>query len=347
MTYEKLEQRRLNLSCTRRNLAGLSEDFDKINIHENYLYGISKKDFYSGMDALAQTFRALYTGMINEPQNYAMKDNDDKKGLEMNMNFLFLLAQKGDLNNGSLDIDGKPLALALKEAKVTKPETYFNILEPLGFVIAGLGNKIEASDIITIEYPDNSYLLTALKAMAEAISMFSKLKPHQQSSNYFELLDYRVLENYPATEPTTTIEYILSKIKGESQGVVKLFYDFIKPHATCQIKGSIRHYWTLTFTLKSTKKVIMSLKVNLKSHDVKLNLFNLNKYTGILNGSPAKMLNEIRHGGWETDNEYAFVFDFDGTTYRKDPDGSFVFTKPDKNDFELLIKLLKKELEFM
>jgi len=346
MIFERLEQRRLNLSCAKRNLAGLTDSFDEINVHENYLRGMAKEDFYSGMDALAQVFRLLYTGMISDPQNYAMKDHNDKKGLEKNMNFLFVLAQQGNLNNGSFEIDGKLFAFALKAARVTKPEMYFDILKPLGFTVTGNGKKIEASNIITIEYPDNSYLLAVLKAMVDAIDMFSNVKPYQLCNNFFELLDYRVLENYPATTQLTTIEYIISKIKGESRDVVEMFYNFIKPLVKCKIKGSIGHYWTPTFTLKSTKRVIMSLKINLESHDVKLNLFNIGKYTDSLHELPTKLLNEIKYSGWETDNEYAFVFDLDGKTYRKNPESAFVFTTPDKNEAMFLLKLLKKELEF-
>ena len=331
MIYETIEKRRLTLTCVKRNLAGLSKNFSEINVHESYLRGIKRGNFCAGLDALAQAFRTLYTEMMSKPQSYAMKHDDDKKGLEKNMNFLFLLAQKGSLNNGALEIEGKLFAQALKEAKVTKPEMYFNILEPLGFITSGLSKKIEISEIIIVEFPDNPYLLATLKAMTDAIGMFLKCKPYQQSNNYFELLDHRVLENYPATEPMNTMEYILSKIKGESRDIVEMFYDFIKPSVKLQIKGSIGHYWTMTFTLKSTKRVIMSLKVNLESHDVKLNLFNLGKYMAHLDGFPTKMLDEIKYSGWETDNEYAFVFDLDGKTYRKNPESAFVFTKPDKN----------------
>jgi len=128
---------------------------------------------------------------------------------------------------------------------------------------------------------------------------------------------------------------------------VKMFCDFIEPLAKCQIKGSFGYYLTLTFTLKSTKKVIMSLKINLESHDVKLNLFNIGKYTELLDGFPEKTVDEIKYGGGETEGEYAFVFELDGKTFRKNPEGSFVFTKPDKADSKLLLELLKKELEFV
>ena len=344
---ERLEKRRLNFSCTRRNLVGLTESFEGINIHECYLQKLTKDEFCSGMNALSRTFRTLYTEIINNPQNFAMKDEDDHIGLAKNMNFLLLLAQKGNPNNSSLEINGKRLALALKEAKVTKPDIYFQIFEPLGFITIGLGKKIEASETITLKYPDNHYLLAALKAMADAIGMFSTSKPHHQCNNFFELLDSRVLENYPATKPETTMEYILTKLRGESRDVAKMFYEFINPLSKCEIKGSIGWYWTPTFTLKTTKKVIMSLKLNLESHDVKLNLFNIGKYTELLNNFPAKIINEIKCGGSETESKYAFVFDLDGKTYRKSPETSFVFAKPDTHDSTLLLKLLKKEIEFV
>jgi len=87
--------------------------------------GTLQEDFYSGMDVLAQTFRTLYTGMIGEPQFYGIKDDSDNKGLTNCMDFLFILAQVGNLNNRTYEADGKLLAAALKGAKVTRPERYF------------------------------------------------------------------------------------------------------------------------------------------------------------------------------------------------------------------------------
>ena len=347
---EHIEKRRLETTHAEKILLGLNTNFENIIVHENYLHGLEKEDFCSGLNALARTFHALYTGMINEPQTYAMKNADDVKGFVKNMNFLFLLAQKGVLNNGFFKIDGNVFASALKEAKVTKPEMYFQILETVGFITAGLGKKIETSENITAEFPDNKYIFTALKVMADTIGMFSGINPNR-GNNYFNLLDYRVLEKYPAVAPKDTLEYILSKLKNENRDVAEMLYELIKPFAKCDIKGDIGWYWTPTFTLKSTKKVIMSLKLTLDSHDVKLNLANIGKYTELLDGFPAKMIKEVTDGGWGCGNcnskcESAFAFDFNGVAYRKCRCGSFVFTEPNKNDTELLLGLLKKELEF-
>ena len=93
----------------------------------------------------------------------------------------------------------------------------------------------------------------------------------------------------------------------------------------------------------------MSLKLTLDSHDVKLNLANLGKYTALLDGFPDKMTNEIKNGGWGCGDcnpkcESAFAFDLDGASYRKCRCGSFVFAEPDKKDTGLLLRLLEKEL---
>jgi hypothetical protein len=339
------------MTRAKKNLAGLTADFQGINVHKNFLNGLEKDQFISGMDALAKTFKSIYAGMIKQPKIYAMKNDEDVKENKKNMYFLLLLARKGTMKSGLLEIDGKVLAPALKNAKVTKPEMYFKIMEPLGFTSAGLGKKIETSEKITVEFPGNNYLLFALKAMADAIGMFSKGKPHQ-GNIYFELLDHRVLENYPAIEPKATMEFILSKLKSEGRDVVEMFYEFITPLAKCKIKGSFEWYWTPVFTLKSSKKVIMSFKLTQESYDVKLNLANIGKYTGLLDGFPSKMMNEIKNGGWNCGNckakkgECAFVFDLGGKSYRKCCCGSFVFNNPDKNDSGLLLGLLKKELEF-
>ena len=350
MIPEKLEQRRLSTSRVQRNLLGLTENIEGLSVNQNYLFGLEVEEFSSGMKALAQSFKSMYIGMINEPNAYAIKNDSDTKGLVKIMNFLFLLAQKGILNNGLLEIAGIEFALALKDAKVTKPEIYFRIFESLGFITSGLSHKIETSDMITVEFPDNHYLLTVIKAMADAVGMFSKITPNRINV-YFELLDYRVLENYPATEPKLSMEYILSRLKNESREVAEKFDSFLKPFAKCKIKGGIGWYMTPTFTSKSTKKVIMSLKLDFESHDVKLNLANIDKYTEVLSDFPEKMINEIKYGGWDCSKcnpqcERAFMFILDGVSYRKCHCGSFVFTEPSIADSKLLLELLKKEHEF-
>ena len=287
--------------------------------------------------------------MISEPKIYAIKNDNDIKGFVKNMNFLLLLAQKGVLSSDFLEIDGAVFASALKMAKVTKPEMYFQILESVGFISTGIGKKIEISENITVEFPDNKFIFPALKAIADAVGMFSKINPNR-GSYYFNLLDCRVLESYPAAAPKDTMEYIISKLKSESRDVAEMFYNFIEPFAKCEIKGDIGWYWTPTFTLKSTKRVIMSLKLTLNSHDIKLNLANIGKYTDFLDGFPATMVSAITDNGWECSNcnikcKGAFAFALNGVSYRKCRCSCFGFTEPDKNDSALLLELLKKEIE--
>ena len=345
-----LENRRLSTARAQKNLIGFTKNFEEISIHKDYLNGLTHEEFVSGLDSLASVFGALYAGMINEPQLYAMKDSADAKGLIKNMNFLFLLAQESVLNGSYLEADGKALAAALKSAKVTKPEMYFHIWGLMGFITSGLGKKIETSERITVEFPDSNYLLPALKALADAVGMFSDTSPNR-GNTYFELLDCRVLENYPAVEPKTTMAYVLSKLSDKSRSIAEKFDNFISPVAKCEIKGDIGWYWTPTYTLKSTKKVIMSLKLDVEGHDVKLNLANVGKYTELLNGLSEKAMSEVKDGGWDCGDcnpkcESAFSFDLGGKAYRKCRCGSFIFTEPNEADSELLLGLLKRELEF-
>ena len=347
---EPIEKRRLETTCVEKKLMGLTTSFEGLSVHENYLGGLEKEEFFSGLHALAQVFDSLYRGMSSAPNAYAMKNSDDAKGFAKNMNFLRLLAQKGLLNGAFIEVDGSLFSLALKEAKVTKPERFFHVLESAGFITTGLGEKIETSEKIIVKFPDNKYMFTALKAMTNAVGMLSRIRP-DRGDDYFDLLDCRVLEKYPAAAQRDTMEYILTKLKGDNRDIAKMFYEFIKPFAKCEIKGAIGWYWTPTFTLKSTKRVIMSIKLTPEGHDIKLNLANIGKHTDILADFPPQMLDEIVNGGWECGNcspkcGRAFAFDFAGVSYRKCCCGSFLFAEPSKNDSALLLGLLKRELEF-
>ena len=335
-----------------KNLIGLTKNFEEMVVHEKYLHGLVPEDFASGMIALAEVFHTIYTGMISEPQLYAMKSSDDSKGLAKTMNFLFLLAQTGVINNTSLEVEGKMLAPILKDARVTKPEMYLRIFESMGFEAVGLDKKIAESENIIINFPDNRNLLTALKAMVDAAGAFSRIDPNGCNS-YLALLDYRILENYPAIKPKPTIEYALTKVKSEISERVEVFYHFIKPLAKCAVKGDPLSSWTATFTLKSTKKVIMSLRFSMESYSVKLNLANLGKYAELINGLTQKRINEIKDGGWASRCESScnpncgkpYEFEWDGVSYSKCIGGSFYFDNPDAHDSELLLGLLKKEIE--
>ena len=349
MTSEKLEQRRLSFPRVEKNLAGLNANFDGAIINANYLNGLDESEFRSGLDALSQTFEAIYTGMAGNPKAWAMKDADDVKGFAKNMNFLLMSAHVGAIKSGMLEIDGAAFASALKAAKVTKPEIYFDIFESAGFAAFGLNKKIESSEVITVDFPDNPYLLTAMKALADAVCTFSDANPNR-GNGYFEMVDSRVFEKFPAVEPKDTMEYVLTKLHPDSREVAAMLYDYIKPLAKCQIKGGVGWYWTPTFTLKSTKKVIMSLKLDLVSHDVKLNLANIGKYTDVLADFPAKLIAEIKENGWGCGNcnskcEGGFAFELDGVAYKKCRCGSFSFALPTRDDARLLVDLLKKEVE--
>ncbi len=94
----------------------------------------------------------------------------------------------------------------------------------------------------------------------------------------------------------------------------------------------------------------MSLKLTPDSYDVKLNLANIGKYTELLSDFPKTLIKEIENSGWGCNNcsskcEGGFAFELDGTPYKKCRCGSFVFISPGKSDSELLLGLLKKELE--
>ena len=346
-----IEKRRLETSFVEKNLMGLTTIFDNIVVHKNYLDGLENEDFISGLNTLSQIFHSLYTGMISEPKIYAMKNQDDVKGFVKNMNFLLLLAQRGTMNGDSIEIDRFAFALSLSKAKITKPERYFEVLESVGFVSTGLCKKTETGEDICVEFPDNKYALIALKAMADAIGMFSETNP-TRGNNYFHLLDGRILENHPASAPKDTMEYILTKLKSDNRDVTAMFYEYMKPLAKCNIKGDIGWYWTPTFTLKSTKKVIMSLKLTVESHDIKLNLMNIGQYTDLLEDLPPHMINEMTNGGWECGAcnpkcKNAYVFDLDGISYKKCRCGSFLFKEPNKEDSKLLLGLLKKEIAIL
>ena len=44
-----IEERRFETTHVEKNLLGLSTSFDDVNIHENYLNGLEKKEFLAGL----------------------------------------------------------------------------------------------------------------------------------------------------------------------------------------------------------------------------------------------------------------------------------------------------------
>lgn len=340
-----------------RNIACLTKDFSNISVDESYLQGLSKEDFISGMNGLSQIFMAMYVGMNKTPSQYAMKNNDDVKGLVKNMNFVFLMAKIGVLNRHlELEIDGRSFASALKESRVTKPEIYFNVFEQLGFIATGLSNKIETSDIIKIEYPDNRFVLPALKAMTkginEARSNVSSIAQGiyvNQGNEHFEFLDPRVIQKYPS-DMSLTIDYLLDNMDDDRRYLLMEVYELLKDHTKIKLEGSNHHNWKGTFSLKANKRVLVTFHYRWDHFDVKLNLANLGDYVEETSSFPKTMIDEMINGGWECgvcnpNCAKPFEFTLGGVHYKKCHCGSFIFSNPDKASSKMLLGLLKRELE--
>ena len=349
----KLEERRLTLSRAQRNLIALTKTFGDITVHEKYLsrYDLTTAQLAEGFTAASEILAKLYTSMIADPKTYAMKGADDDKGLIKNTNFLYFLAKTGELKHNALEISGSALAQALKETKVTKPESYLNIFESLGFNFTGMDKKIESSGTITTTCNLSRYLLPALKAMVDAIDEFEQMT-YNRGSHYFEMLDCRVLSCYPAVEPQLTMPYILSKLDEETREITSRLDNFLAPNAKRAIKGGIGWYWTVTYTSKKTKKVIASLKLDIQSHDVKLNLANIGKYTEQVSLLPKTMIAQITSNGWDCGKcnpkcDGAFEFILADSSYSKCRCGSFVFAKPTADDTSYFLELLKSELDII
>jgi hypothetical protein len=334
------------------NIKGLIEDYSMIKIHKKYLYGLEENDFKSGFGDLVKTFKTLYSSMRENPIIYAMKDEDDVKGFVKNMNFLLLLAHKSFINNNfTLSVKGNELALALKDAKITKPEIYFDIIHKIGFTTIGLSKKLSDSEDIIVEFPDNNRLIVALKAMADSICGFSTINSNQ-GSTYFKNLDYRVLENETPTEPKLTMEYIIYSLKDNRKEVVSILNSFISKYAKHSIKGDTYYNWTATYTYLANKKVIISIKSSVENCSIKLNLHHLGQYVDYLHEIPEKMVEEIKTNGWDCGScnekcEGGIKFEIDGATYKKCRCGSFVFNNPTVDTVKYGIKLLEMEMSYI
>ncbi len=323
----------------------LIENKEDFRVHEKHMYGTSKEEFMSGYNELNMVLRKLYSDMEKHPKQYAMKDNNDIKGFYKNINFLMIIACNGELKNDySLEIDGEALDLELKNIRFTKPELYFDTLKSLGFVAMGLKKKVSSSDTISVEYPDNHYLIIALKAMGDCASKIPK-----NDIVYFMNMDYRILENEEVTSPKLNIEYILRHLAGEKGEVLKKLNDILSKNSKCVIDGDTYYDWNISYKLKSNKKAIALVKSKADLFTAKLNLRNIGNYINDISNFPEKLKNEILTCGWSCGScnvkcEGGYKFDYDGVFYDKCRCGSFIFDNPNCEELEYLIGLFEEEL---
>lgn len=347
-------------------LKNVIDDPKTLKIHSSFLGGADIEQFTQGFLTLLATVRVIYADIIRDPASFGMllkeKIEDDPKNPDYTNsnasfvrvpNLLLMLGAKGVLQpDVSLSLDGAELIAAAKELKVTSMPFLLAKLKDYGFDINGLGKTIKAGDIINVSFPDERYLITALKAMADALMIMNN-GVLGKSKNYFYMLHYGMLDNEKVKAPKLDFNLINRTLDTEKQKCASQLDDYIRPFTKPDVRmgGFMRNDWSCTYTGSKDKKVVMTIHVNQDKLSAKLNLKHIGEYICQADIYPEHIRETIRKNGFECGhcNEKCaggFPFTMDGKAYNKCRCGSFYFHDPHAEDLPYLKELLERELSF-
>ncbi len=336
----------------------------RMNVHKSFLHGVDEDEFHSGFNELLSTVRLLYTDIVSEPKKFDMplKQNTvtDAKNADYTQshagflrvpNLLFLIGYQGELlTDMTITIAGNKLLSGAKDLKITKVQSLMNRLTDYGFEMDGISKNLHANDMISISFPQNRFLIPALKSMSEAMATINH-HDDRKPKNFFYMMDYRILENEKPKTPKLTVDYILHTLDKEQKEVAAILNDFIVRYAkpTVRMGGFSRNDWSCVYNLNVSKKVILSLITCQDNLSVKLNLAHINRYIDSLMQYPEEIITAIKASGWECgrcrDNcAGPFSFIYESKEYNKCRCGSFVFDHFNKDTIHCYIELLEKEI---
>ncbi len=345
-------------------LKNIVDQPDRIIVNKAFLHGLEEDEFQSGFCELLSTVRSLYSDIASNPKEFDMllrentvpnAKNADYTQSNISFlrvpNLLFLIGFYGELQpDMSVIIAGDKLSGGAKVLKITKLQALMNKLTDYGFEADGISKTLQADDMISIGFPQNRFLMPALKSMSEAMAAIIK-NDLRKEKDFFYMMDYRILENEKAKAPKLTVDYLYHALDEDKMRIAEIFNDFIVKYAKPAVRkgGFSRNDWSCVYTLQANKKVILSLNVEQENLSVKLNLANINRYADSLKNYPEEIRKTVKTSGWECGHCHdscagPFSFTYEGRAYNKCRCGSFVFDHINNDTVQYCIELLEKEI---
>jgi hypothetical protein len=347
-------------------LKNLPEEAADFKVAPCFLYGADRQDFISGYNALVRLFKSLYTDIAAAPASFGMPLKEMEKSDAKNSAYtgsgqsfarvphlLFILGAECEVQpDFSLRIEGGKLLAAGKELKITGLPVLLKKLADYGFIMEGLNKSIKDSDIITLSYPDNRYMLTALKALAEAILILNK-GDRKKSKGYFYILHTGLLASEKMKKPKLELKHLSRTLDSDKQGIAKALDGIVSASCKPDVRmgGLMRNDWSCVYTGTASKKVLLSLNVAQDRLAAKLNLQNIGQYIDRVKEYPEKIIDIIKNSGWECSRCHdsctgPFSFKLEGKEYNRCRCGAFLFDDVSKEELPYCIELLSKELEY-
>lgn len=346
-------------------LKNVVEQPTRINVHKAFLHGLEEDEFQSGFCELLSTVRSIYSDIASDPKEFDMllRENTVPNAknadyIQSNASFLrvpnllLLIGYYGELQpDMSVIIAGNKLSSGAKVLKITKLQALMNKLTDYGFEAEGISKTLQDDDVISIGFPQNRFLMPALKSMSEAMAAINN-NDLRKAKDLFYMMNYRILENEKPKAPKLTVDYLYHALDEEKRRVAEIFNDFIAQYAKPAVRmgGFSRNDWSCVYTLQANKKVILSLNVEQENLSVKLNLANINRYADSLKQYPEEIREAIKTSGWDCGHCHdscagPFSFTYEGRAYSKCRCGSFVFDHINKDKVQYCIELLEKEIQ--
>mgnify|MGYP000052732671 FL=1 len=337
----------------------------QMKVGKSYLHGLEEDEFHSGFCELLSTVRMIYSDIAADPKDFDMllRQNiiPDARNADYTQshnsflrvpNLLFLIGYFGELQPDlTVAITGDKLLNGAKELKITRVQALIKKLADYGFETEGMSKTLHPDDMVSVGFPQNRFLMPALKSMSEAMAVINN-NDFKKARNLFYMMNYRILENEKPKAPKLTVDYLYHALDEDRRKVAEIFDNFISKYAkpTVRMGGFSRNDWSCAYSLNTDKRIIMSLIIDQETLYIKLNLANISRYVDSLEQYPEDIRNAIVTSGWDCGHcrgncAGPFSFTYKGKEYNKCRCGSFMFNNINKDTARYCIDLLEKEIQ--
>lgn len=322
-------------------------------IADEYLCGLDNSDFIKIFSNLQDIAISVYRDMINDPEGYGLKMLPITAG-SVNLvscfgNVLYAFGKFGKLNDTELIINLDSYKREVKKHKYNKIQSK---LQDFGFIIKEFNGKSFEKGItdFSISYPDNPNMITVIKAFSEAVKPYidNATTDKYYIDDIFNLFTYRPLEDKTKQKHETMFLMMTDYYNESVRNILYSFHEKIK-YIGFKYESL---YGSLGYLKNGSRRISFGYGSTADNINMRIIFNNIDKIIDIVKSSSPNIKNPFYSsschfcGGqsnFEKPCPKRTVHEIDGQTFYNCKMVSFVFNDIQKEDLDVLVKLIKIE----
>ena len=287
---------------------------EKLEIHPDFLQGISYEAFESAFREIGRLFYQIYTDMADDPQRFGLPlyqadkyDYFSSQAREARsapwqlFYLLFCLFVCGDFHGTVFLAD---TAQVKKMNKVKKTNLLLEALCDYGFVFGGIKKyQLSSGNYLEVDYPDNRNILTVLSVVAQKVknTQLKDVKNYYSNmtmfSNAFIGWNHKVLaEDLHTCSAAEGCDYVADKMHSlADREVVAALDKILTEHGAVRRKGDPNEGPSIRYFCKKSSPYDYALTSDMGNLCLELRIRNAQKCLGYLSECSERIAEMFRY----------------------------------------------------